>query len=310
MRIAIVVHGGAGSWETPGERHSEASQACFYAASEGKNVLKTHGSALDAIEVAVRILEDSPVLDAGRGSFLTSDGTVELDAMIMDGRTMELGAVAAVKGIAHPVSLARSVMTESMHSFLVANGAETFADHIGFPRCQMEDLITEEQRSYYDENIGLYLEGKLAVTEQSSPILTGTVGAIALDEYGNLAAATSTGGTRFKFPGRVGDSPLVGAGTYADNLTGAVSATGHGESLMRILISKRVCDYIETGMSPQQACNAAIRLLEHRVNGKGGVIALNNRAEVGLAFNTTAMPFAYVTNDDEVFVGSHLNTGK
>jgi L-asparaginase / beta-aspartyl-peptidase len=281
-KVAIVVHGGAGAWVLDSDRLREGLAACREAARVGHAVLLAGGTALDAVETAVHILEDCPALDAGRGSYLNANGEVEMDALIMDGRSLDLGAVAAIQRVRHPISLAREVMEQTPHAFLVGAGADAFADRIGFPRCAVEDLLAET-----------------AVTPNppTGP-LGDTVGAVALDAQGNLAAATSTGGTRQKLPGRVGDSPLVGSGGYADNRTAGVSATGHGESLMKILISKQVCDYVATGLSAQAACEAAIRLLEERTGGEGGLIALDAAGRVGAAFNTAAMPHAYVVGEE------------
>jgi len=298
MQPTIIVHGGAGNWGTSQDRLDEAILACRNAAKAGQLILRAGGPALDAVEAAVRVLEDSPVLDAGRGSYLNSAGEVEMDALIMDGADMNLGAVAAVKRVRYPISLARKVMSDSKHNFLVGAGAEAFADEIGFPRCDPEDLITEEQSKLFSN----FHEGEsIAPTSILQPEEPGdTVGAVALDKSGSLASATSTGGTRRKQPGRVGDSPLVGSGAYADNWTAAVSATGHGEALMKILISKRVCDFVAVGLSTQKACEAAIDLLIERVNGKGGLIAIDIRGRTGIAYNTTAMPHAYSLTDGSI----------
>lgn len=299
MRPVIVVHGGAGDWKIGSDRLDEAWLACFNAATVGQRVLLNGGSAVDAVEAAVRVLEDSPVCDAGRGSYLNTNGDVELDALIMDGATMELGAVAAVQLIQNPITLARHVMLSRYHSFLVGAGAEAFADSIGMPRCDKDSLITDEQ-------LAIYRELKTgAIRKETEPLQNvvrfgDTVGAVAIDTEGNVAAATSTGGTKGKLPGRVGDSPLVGSGGYADNWTGAVSATGHGESLMKVVISKRVCDFIAQGLSAQKACEAAIGVLVERVNGKGGVIAIDMRGRPGIAYNTTAMPAALAIGDEPV----------
>lgn len=292
MGIAIIVHGGAGAWDRSEDRLSEAQAACLDAAAEGQAVLLRGGSALDAVEIAVRILEDCPVLDAGRGSYPNSEGVVEMDALIMDGQTLGLGAIAAVQRVAHPISLARRVMAESGHHFLVGAGAEAFAESIEFPRCAPEDLLVGEALTQYRD-------GQQAILT-ATPTLGDTVGAVALDMDGNVAAATSTGGTANKRPGRVGDSPLVGCGAYADNWTAAVSATGHGEALMRVVISKRVCDFVAAGLSAQAACDAAIRVLAERANGSGGLIAVDARGQVGYSFNTNAMPIAYALHDGPV----------
>jgi beta-aspartyl-peptidase (threonine type) len=291
MTFAIVVHGGAGGWSDRDDSLLEARLACEEAAAAGRGVLTRGGSALDAVEAAVNILEDCPVLDAGRGSYPNAEGFIEMDALIMDGRDLSLGAIAAIQRVRHPISLARRVMLDSGHHLLVGPGAELFADSIGFPRCDVDELLV----------------GASPTTDalpEASAALGDTVGAVALDSHGNLAAATSTGGTRHKRPGRVGDSPLVGCGAYADNWTAGVSATGYGEALMRVVISKRVCDLVGTGLSAAAACAAAIRLLEERTGGEGGLIAVDARGQVGFAFNTRAMPHAYAVGDSPVVVGS------
>ena len=286
MTIAIVVHGGAGDWNPAGKQIEEAVRACAEAAEAGRAILLRGGSALDAVEAAVNILEDCPVLDAGRGSYPNADGDVEMDALIMDGRDLSMGAIAAIRRVRHPISLARRVMLDSGHNFLVGVGAETFADSIDFPRCEMDELIVKPRHE--------------SASVEPTPALGDTVGAVALDADGNLAAATSTGGTANKLPGRVGDSPLVGSGAYADNWTAAVSATGHGEDLMRVVISKRVCDFVAAGLSAGSACESAIRLLEERTGGEGGLIAVDERGGVGWAYNTRAMPHAYAVDDGPV----------
>ncbi|MFQ5400391.1 MAG: isoaspartyl peptidase/L-asparaginase family protein [Anaerolineae bacterium] len=294
MKPAIIIHGGAGAWELGSDRIQEAISACRAAAVAGQQLLVAASSALDAVETAVRLLEDNPALDAGRGSYPNARGEVEMDAFIMDGRTLDLGAVAAVQRIRHPISLARRVLTDTAHNLLVGAGAEAFADSISFPRCTAEELLA-------DNVFGPALQ--TGQPSEESGAIGDTVGAVAIDLNGNVAAATSTGGTRDKMPGRVGDSPLVGSGGYADNWTAAVSATGHGEALMKVVISKRVCDFVGSGSSAQAACEAAVRLLEDRVKGVGGMIAVDARGQVGFAFNTAAMPHAYAVGDDPVVSG-------
>lgn len=269
-RPAVIVHGGAGAWAPGSARLARAMSVCGQAASAGRDALIAGGSAVDAVEAAVRALEDDPAFNAGRGSHPTRDGFVELDAMIMDGRDLGLGAVGAVRRVAHPVSLARLVMSRTPHTLLVGAGAEAFADSIGFPRCADGYLLAgSDGGASYD-----------------------TVGAVAVDGAGNLAAATSTGGIPDKMPGRVGDSPLVGSGAYADNGSAAVSATGDGEALMKLVISKRVCDAVASGAAPQEACETALRELKGRFRAHGGLISLSPDGRFGIAFTTVAMPWA------------------
>ncbi len=298
-RPVIVVHGGAGAWQTSDSQIDQAIADCRAAVLVGQDVLTQDGTALDAVEAAVRVLEDSPVLDAGRGSYLNLAGEIEMDALIMDGATMNLGAVASVQKVLHPISLARKVMLDCEHNFLVGKGAEDFADSIGFPRCAFIDLLDDETREKY------LLDGGRNSLRQVETVSDGnTVGAVALDSAGNLACGTSTGGTKGKRPGRVGDSPLVGSGGYADNWHAAASATGLGEALMKVLISKRVSDFVGGGLSAQKACESAIDVLAERVQGEGGLIAVDIRGRVGVAYNTVAMPFAYAIKNEDVISGS------
>jgi L-asparaginase / beta-aspartyl-peptidase len=307
MKGVIVVHGGAGAWDLDSERYTEAIEACGRAAAAGQAIMSGGGTALDAVEAAVRILEDCPAVDAGRGSYLNTAGQIEMDALIMDGANLNLGAVAAVQRVQNPISLARRVMSECEHTFLVGSGAEAFADAIGFPRCELADLLVQSE---WEAFVARQEERTRADAEPAAApgSLGDTVGAVALDANGNLAAATSTGGTRDKMPGRVGDSPLPGSGGYADNWTAAVSATGHGEQLMKVLISKRVCDFVSQGLPAQKACEAAIHVLEERVNGVGGLIAVDMRGRIGIAHNTLAMPHAYAL--DEAVVRSGRFSGQ
>jgi beta-aspartyl-peptidase (threonine type) len=301
MKTAIIVHGGAGAWGLTSDSLQSAIGDCIKAATAGQTILLGGGSALDAVEAAVRLMEDSPFLDAGRGSFLNAAGEVEMDALIMDGRNLDMGAVAAVQRVQNPIGLARRVMVDSEHNFLVGQGAGIFADSIDFPRCAVDDLLVGREKEKY---LALRQQPDYETADVfSRPGSMGdTVGAAALDQNGDLAAATSTGGTRKKLPGRVGDSPLVGSGAYADNQTAAVSATGHGEALMKIVISKQVCDYVAGGLSAQAACEAAIRLLQERVDGLGGLIAVDALGRIGMAFNTT-MPYAHAVGQQPITSG-------
>lgn len=298
----IVVHGGAGAWILDSERMKEGVKACQTAVETAQTILLEGGRALDAVEAAVRILEDCPALDAGRGSYLNQAGNIEMDALIMDGRELAMGAVGAIQRVQYPISLARAVMEKTEHTFLVGEGASQFADTVGFPRCSLADLtIPQELAKHQALTQQTDYETEAIFVEPGS--MGDTVGAVALDMYGDLATAVSTGGTRQKLVGRVGDSPLVGSGAYADNETAGVCATGHGESLMKVLISGRVCQFVGNGLTAQQACEAAIHLLERRVDGKGGLIAIDHQGGVGVAFNTDGMPYAYAVGSDPVVFG-------
>jgi len=292
----IVVHGGA--WKIPEEEHGPHIEGCRRAALAGWEVLRAGGSALDAVERAVRLLEDDPTFDAGRGSCLNAVGEVELDAIIMDGRTLRLGAVAAVRRVRNPVSLARLVMEVGPHNFLVGPGAEEFARRHGMGLILPEELVVERERARWEAwRAG---EGLYAAELFNS---TGTVGAVALDGEGHLAAATSTGGKPGKWPGRVGDSPLVGCGAYADDRSAAASATGDGEALMRILATGTVCARVGEGMGPQEAAEGVLALLAERTGGCGGLIVLDPRGRYGIAHTTPHMAWAVVTADGTLRAG-------
>jgi beta-aspartyl-peptidase (threonine type) len=294
----LIVHGGAG--DIPPETHEAHVTGCRRAADAGWAVLARGGLALEAVEAAVRVLEDDPTFDAGHGSFPNAAGEIELDAIIMDGRDLNFGAVAAVQRVCHPVTLARLVMTESEHAMLAGTGAESFARQHGLPICPTEELLTgRELERWRAAQAG----GNPRSSEPPGIAPSDTVGAVALDAAGNLAAATSTGGTFNKLPGRVGDSPLVGCGAYADNRTGAVSATGLGEALMKVVIGKAACDLIALGMSAQGAAGAAISLLAERTTGEGGLIVLDRLGRIGIAHNTSYIAHAAVTPGGEIVTG-------
>lgn len=287
IQPVIVVHGGA--WRIPPEDHQPHIEGCRRAAQRGWEILSSGGSALDAVEAAVRVMEDDPTFDAGKGSCLNAVGEVELDAIVMDGATLRMGAVAAVRRVANPISLARLILERGPHTFLVGIGAEEFALHHGFPLVDPEDLIVERERARWEAwRNG---EGPYAANPFGPQ---GTVGAVALDRAGNLAVATSTGGRPGKWPGRVGDSPLVGCGAYADNETAAASATGDGEALMRVVASKSACDLVGQGVHPQEAVRRVLARLEARVGGYGGLILLDRQGRVGLAHTTPHMAWAMV----------------
>lgn len=288
MTIAIIVHGGA--WDIPHALHADHEAGCCAAAQAGWEVLADHGSALDAVEVAVQIMEDDPVFDAGRGSHLNADGVVELDAGIMDGQTLMAGAVAAVKRVANPISLARRVLHDSPHVFLVGEGAERFAAELGLPLYDPADLVIARERLLWEERVKTKEAGRSAFGAAD------TVGAVALDATGNLAVGNSTGGTFFKHPGRVGDTPIIGCGLYADNTLGAAACTGWGEQIMKTVLAKTTVDQIALLGNAMTAANVAIAYFRHRVGGLGGVICLSPEGQVGLAHSTPYMAHAYRTD--------------
>jgi L-asparaginase / beta-aspartyl-peptidase len=280
---AIAVHGGAFDIAPPErDRHREG---CLLAARAGWQVLDDGGSALDAVERAVRELEGSGIFGAGRGSAMSEEGFVELDAGIMDGEALRVGSVVSVRGVPHAITLARRVL-ESPLAVLTGEGARQFAERTGVETCDPDDLVSERERALWEERHA-HPDPNWVETMFGHD----TVGAIVLDRAGNLAAGTSTGGMPFKPAGRVGDSPFIGAGLYADNTTGAASTTGHGERIIPVVLSKTATDLIGSGLDPQAAAERALATLE-RVRGRGGLITLDRSGRIGIAWNTPAMAFA------------------
>jgi L-asparaginase / beta-aspartyl-peptidase len=274
----VLVHGGAGADPVEGREELRAGVAA--AARAGWRALAEGGGALDAVEAAVRALEDHPRFNAGHGSVLTAAGAVEMDASIMEGDRLACGAVAAVSRVANPVTLARRVMDEARHVLLVGEGAHAFAREVGLPAVDPATLVTERQRA------------RLAAQAAGSH---GTVGAVAVDRHGTAAAATSTGGMLGKRPGRVGDSALIGCGTYADSRVGAVSCTGAGEAIIRVVLACRALDLLAEGDDPERAARAAVELLVKEGRGEGGLILLDARGRVGFAHSTPLMPVAWMS---------------
>lgn len=274
----LIVHGGAGG--RAGEDLTEHRRGCAEAAGSGWAVLRDGGSALDAVEAAVRRLEDNPRFNAGTGAVLNALGQVELDASLMDGRTLRAGAVAAVRRIRNPVTLARTLLDAGAHVLLAGDGANRFAAQAGVPECGELSLIVERQRERWQTRHG-------------------TVGAVALDAYGHLAAATSTGGLFDKLPGRVGDSAVIGAGTYADDRA-AVSCTGVGEAIIRAALAKTVVDQVRSTGDVGVAVQAALRYLQRWTGAEAGMIAVDWRGRIAFARNTAHMPVAWVRADTAV----------
>jgi L-asparaginase / beta-aspartyl-peptidase len=301
MKPSLIVHGGA--WDIPDEAVEACNSGCRRALAAGWSILVRGGSALDAVEAAVIVLEDDPVFDAGFGSHLNLDGRVECDAIVMDGATLRAGAVAALQRIRNPIRLARAVLENSPHMMLVGEGAERFAKQHGISLCAPEDLVSPAEREAWSR----CRENKHAA-EHHRGHEQGTVGAVAMDSHGRLFAATSTGGTCCKLPGRVGDSPLIGCGCYADAEAGGVSCTGHGEAIMKIVMAKTAVDLLRrpatcvdspAGVacdvaSANLAARDAVHFLAKRTHATGGLILLDRDGNPAFAFNTPRMAYGYV----------------
>ena len=303
MKPSLIVHGGA--WDIPDEAVEACKSGCQRALATGWQILSHGGSALDAIEAAVMVLEDEPIFDAGFGSHLNLDGRVECDAIVMNGATLRAGAAAALQRVRNPIQLARKVLEHCPHMMLVAEGAERFAVDQGIRLCSPQEMISEAEREAWtkckeDKHAAQHHRGH----EQD------TVGAVALDAAGNLFAATSTGGTCCKLPGRVGDSPLIGCGCYADSTAGGVSCTGYGEAIMKIVMAKTAADLLCRNVtcvnpgpgatddcelsSADLAAREAVHLLAKRTHATGGLILLDRHGNPGFAFNTPRMAYGYV----------------
>jgi len=341
----LIVHGGA--WAIPPEMAEDHQRGVAQALATGYAILEKGGTATDAVEAAVTILEDDPTFDAGRGSFLTSEGRVQLDALLMDGNTLRAGGVACVERLRNPIQAARLVLDKSPHIYFVGPGAEAFAHQHGMPLIDNSELVLDRERTRLKEaqqrlaagQPDQTFSGPLAADDKSPetavqhradqensgcPILAephparvgetnpadsnhpklnldshDTVGAVALDANGNLAAGTSTGGTLNKAPGRVGDSSLIGCGCYADNHSAAVSLTGWGEPIMKLVLGKWATDRVAAGVTPELAAQQAISYLFTRLGGHGGIILLGPNGQFGLAHNTPGMAWGIATKEGQ-----------
>jgi beta-aspartyl-peptidase (threonine type) len=304
MKPSLIVHGGA--WDIPDEAVEACKSGCHRALTAGWSILSRGGSALDAIEAAIIVLEDDPVFDAGYGSHLNLDGHVECDAIIMNGATLRAGAAATLQRVKNPIQLARKILEDCPHMMLVAEGAERFAKEQGIKLCKPEEMVSESEYEAWMK----CREDKHAA-EHHRGHEQGTVGAVSLDANGNLFAATSTGGTCCKLPGRVGDSPLIGCGCYADSAAGGVSCTGYGEAIMKIVMAKTAADLLRQPptcvdsaagdscdlSTADIAAREAVHLLGKRTHGTGGLILLDRHGNPGFAFNTPRMAYGYVAPD-------------
>ena len=287
----LVVHGGA--WAIPDDMVEAHLNGVHNAAAAGWRTLERGGSALDAVEEAIVVMEDDETFDAGRGSFLNRDGKVQLDAFIMDGATLRGGGVGCVERVRNPVRVARKILSDSEHVYFVAEGAERFAEEHGIELCSNEDLIipreVERLREYQ-------AQGESHASHLFAPEIShDTVGAVALDGKGDIAASTSTGGTLNKDPGRLGDSSLIGCGCYADNASAAASTTGWGEPIMKLVLAKWAADRVASGNMPQWVAHESMNYLKQRLNGHGGIILLDAQGRFGIAHNTPRMAWAVRT---------------
>jgi L-asparaginase / beta-aspartyl-peptidase len=285
----LLVHGGA--WAIPDDMVEAHLNGVRNALAAGWSALEKGGSALDAVEASVATLEDDETFDAGRGSFLNRDGKVQLDAFIMDGENLRAGGVGCVERIKNPIRAARVILEKSPHVYFVCEGAERFAEEQGIQLVDNSELVVpREVERWKNAKEQKYLT---TPSEFCSPTSShDTVGAVALDAKGNIAGATSTGGTLNKAPGRIGDSSLIGCGCYADNDTAAASTTGWGEPMMKVVISKWATDRVGYGDEPEAAAQEAIHYLHRRVQGHGGIILLDRKGRTGVAHNTPRMAWA------------------
>jgi beta-aspartyl-peptidase (threonine type) len=305
MKPALIVHGGA--WDIPDEAVEACKSGCQRALGAGWTLLASGGCALDAVEAAIMVLEDDPVFDAGYGSHLNLDGRVECDAIVMNGGTLRSGAAATLQRVKNPIQLARKILESCPHMMLVAEGAERFAKEHGIKLCQPEELVSEAEQEAW-----MKCKADKHAAEHHRGHEQGTVGAVAIDRDGRLFAGTSTGGTCCKLPGRIGDSPLIGCGCYADSEAGGVSCTGYGEAIMKIVMAKTavdllrsratcvdptaaadVCDLSSAGLAAREV----VHLLGKRTHATGGLILLDRHGNLGFAFNTPRMAYGYVAID-------------
>jgi L-asparaginase / beta-aspartyl-peptidase len=293
----LVVHGGA--WAMPDDVVKAHVTGVQKAVAEGWRVLERGGKALDAVEAAIVAMENDETFDAGRGSFLTRDGRVQMDALMMDGATMRAGGVGCVERIHNPIQAARLVLDQSPHVYFVGEGAERFAQEHGMRLCDNEELVIEREIQRLREAQAKQAAGHPDLTFAGPETCHDTVGAVALDANGNIAAGTSTGGTLNKEPGRVGDSSLIGCGCYADNQSAAVSCTGWGEPIMKLVLAKWAADRVRSGGAPDATGTEAISYLQRRLQGHGGMILLDARGRFGIAHNTPRMAWAYKSTEGE-----------
>ncbi|XP_055914190.1 probable isoaspartyl peptidase/L-asparaginase GA20639 [Eupeodes corollae] len=312
MKPILLVHGGAG--DIPASRVSGKLDGIKKSLRDGFKLLNNGQSSLDAVEEAVRSMELDDNFNAGYGSCLNSDGIVEMDASIMEGKYLKAGCLTLLQDIMHPISVARKVMEKTNHTFIGGESALKFAETHNFKPLTKGSLVTENAKLALDEFKERQAKGldtifsPTELDKKSVEELGETVGAVAIDVDGNIAAATSTGGITGKMPGRIGDSPILGCGTYADNEIGGVSTTGHGETIMRFNLAQRILQLISLKQVPvQQATEDATREMTQRLIGTGGAITLDKQGEVGIYFSSERMAWGYV-KDNKLIYG--INKGE
>jgi L-asparaginase / beta-aspartyl-peptidase len=306
MKPSLIVHGGA--WDIPDDAVEACQAGCQRALTVGWSILSSGGNALDAVEAAIVVLENDVVFDAGYGSHLNLDGRVECDAIVMDGGTLRAGSAAALQRIKNPIQLARKILETCPHMMLVADGAERYAKANGIALCDNKELISPAEWDAWQE----CKKGKHAA-ENHRGHEQGTVGAVAIDSSGALFAATSTGGTCCKLPGRIGDSPLIGCGCYADSEAGGVSATGYGEAIMKVVMAKTAVDLLRPATMVAATDKASSRAMQvardvianfaKRTQATAGLILLDREGVPGFAFNTPRMAYGYVAADGGFITG-------
>ena len=308
--IAIAIHGGAGTIERDqmsDEREAAIRAALEQAVRQGHGILVEGGSSMDAVTAAIQVLEDAPEFNAGRGAVLTNVETVEMDASIMDGATLNAGAVASVRGLRHPILAARKVFSDSPHVMLIGEGAEDFARARDLEFKDDDWFITDFRLQQLRDIQAREADEGQASTQLSEDWFS-TVGAVAVDSHGNLAAGTSTGGMSNKRWGRVGDSPIIGAGTYADNRSCAVSGTGHGEFFIRHVVAYDICARMShAGLSLEQAADQVVNDVLVDAGGDGGVIAVDAQGNVAMPFNTAGMYRAAIRTDGSVEISIYAD---
>jgi beta-aspartyl-peptidase (threonine type) len=302
-KFVLVVHGGAGNWKDESPQQLDTEKAAINKAAEaGYKILAGGGSSLDAVEATLRVMEDSGLFDAGRGAYYDRDGVPELDSAIMNGNTLAAGSVAAVKHIANPISLARLVMEKTPHVMIVGDGAEQFAKSQGIELVSPYYFYNERYWKLFQE-VKAKEKNKSAQLSGNERKVYGTVGAVALDQAGNLAAGTSTGGTPFKMQGRVGDSPIIGAGTYANNDSCAISGTGEGEFYIRNTVASDICARVRyLHVSLDQAADDVVMKELVAQKGEGGIIGIDRQGHIATPFNSNGMLRATVRSDGQITV--------